>query len=391
MTDAAALRGFSEAVRLQLAGRLTEAEAAYRALLARAPDLPEAHTNLGSVLKSLGRHEDARAAHAQAVALNPSFAQGWFNLGVAEAWARRWSEAEAAFRKAIALQPDHHMAGLQLAYLLLLSGRFAEGWPQYESRREIPGRVDRLGLPEWRGEPLAGKSLAIWPEQGFGDQLQFARYAPRLREMGAQVRLICAPPLARLFGTLGVAVQPLERRTRFEQPDFWIPAGSLPMRFGEDFAGLDGRPYLSVPAEARERWRGENPAGGVGFVWRGAPKHPNDAARSLPSPDVLEPLRAAGMELIDLQTPCGDFADTAARLERLELVVSVDTSMVHLAGALGKPCWVMLAYHGQDWRWFEDRSDSPWYGSLRLFRQPAPGDWPAVVAELAQAWRDRGR
>lgn len=379
--------GFETAVRLQVAGRLDEAEAAWRVLLSRAPTVTEAHTNLGSVLMSLGRTDEAVEAHSQAVRLNPQFAQGWFNLGVAQAWLRRWPAAEAAFRQTLALDTQHHHARLQLAYLLLMAGRFDEGWAAYEARRGIPGRVDQLGLPEWRGEALAGRSLVIWPEQGFGDQIQFARYAPQLAAMGASVRLVCQPPLLRLFETLGVPVQALEVKTSFEQPDFWIPAGSIPWRLGEDFGRLDGRAYLRVPDAARAQWAGRRANGGVGYVWRGNPRHPNDRARSLPSPELLAPLRAAGMRLIDLQEPQGDFADTAARIEGLDLVVTVDTSMAHLAGALGKPCWVMLSHEGQDWRWFEDRPDSPWYGSLRLFRQPAPGDWAAVVAEMAAAWR----
>ncbi|MFC3077600.1 tetratricopeptide repeat protein [Phenylobacterium terrae] len=379
--------GFEAAVRLQVAGRLDEAEAAWRSLLARAPEIAEAHTNLGGVLKSLGRVAEAAEAHRQAVRLNPRFAQAWFNLGVVEAWRRRWAEAEAAFRRTLAIEPQHSYARLQLAYVLLLTGRFQAGWAAYEARREIPGRVDRLDLPEWRGEPLAGKSLAVWPEQGFGDQIQFARYAPRLKAMGARVRLICQRPLLRLFQTLGVEAQAREATTSFERPDYWIPIGSLPGRLGEDFASIDGAPYLLVPDQARAAWVGRAPGGGVGVVWRGNPDHPNDRARSLPSPEVLAPLREAGMALIDLQDPRGDFADTAAILEGLDLVITVDTSMAHLAGALGKPCWVMLAYEGQDWRWFEGRDDSPWYRSVRLFRQPAAGDWASVVAAMAQAWR----
>jgi hypothetical protein len=381
--------GFQEAVRLQVAGRLAEAEAAWRRVLTLAPDAAEAHTNLGTVLKSLDRVDEAAAAHREAVRRNPGFAQGWFNLGVVEAWRRRWSEAEAAFRRTLALEPQHHMAELQLAYVLLLTGRFDEGWAAYEARREIPGRVDRLGLPEWKGELLAGKSIVIWPEQGFGDQIQFARYAPKLAVLGASVRLVCQPPLARLFETLGVAVQALEPKTSFEQPDYWIPIGSLPGRLGEDFATIDGRPYLTVPEATRARWAGSASNGSVGFVWRGNPQHPNDKARSLPSPEMLAPLREAGMQLVDLTEPQGDFADTAARLDGVELVITVDTSTAHLAGALGKPCWVMLSHAGQDWRWFEGRNDSPWYGSVRLFRQPAPGDWASVVAEMARAWAGR--
>src|SRR5690606_27774130 len=145
------------------------------------------------------------------------------------------AEAESAFSRTLALEPQHHLARLQLAYLLLLTGRFAKGWAAYEARREIPERVDRLGLPEWTGEPLAGRSLVIWPEQGFGDQIQFARYAPRLEAMGASVRLVCQPPLVRLFETLGVTVQGLEPKISFEQPDYWVPIGSIAGRLGEDF------------------------------------------------------------------------------------------------------------------------------------------------------------
>lgn len=281
--------------------------------------------------------------------------------------------AEAAFRAALALRPDNAPVQYNLALLLLSLGRYPEGWSLYESRFAMwPSEISRSGIPQWRGEPLNGKSLLIWPEQGLGDEIQMARFAPRLREMGAIVVLVCTPALARLFQSLGVTVAPLVDGLNLPRTHYQTPVFSTPNQLGLELQGLSGAPYLRAAADPHR--------GGVGFVWKGSPDHPNDANRSLPSPALLDPLRGHA-ELIDLQVPQGDFLDTARRVQALDLVITVDTSMAHLCGALGVPCWVMLSQPA-DWRWLRQGDRTPWYDSLRLYRQPAPGDWTSVVEAM---------
>lgn len=381
---------FREGAAHQQALRFDAAEASYRAILAAAPDSPEAWTNLGSVLQSLRRFDEAEAAHDRALALRPAFASALYNRGNLLSWMQRWNEAEAAYRQALAVDPGHPRARLNLGYVLLGEGRFLEGLSWYEARKDVPGMgAERLAMPEWTGQPLDGRSLLIWPEQGLGDQIQFARYAPVLRDLGADVTLVCLPPLAALFEGLGVKIVALSDQTAVPRPDYWTLPLSIPLRLQAGLDAIPPAPYLHAPDDRRRKWAGLAPSGGVGFVWRGNPAHKNDRNRSLPSPGLLAPLKAAGAALVDLQTPRGDFADTAAILEGLDLVVTVDTATAHLAGALGKPCWVMLPYEGLDWRWMHDRSDTPWYPSMRLFRQPRAGDWASVVAEMVEAWRAR--
>ena len=303
--------------------------------------------------------------------------------GNAARYAGDFAEAEAAYRAALAVRPDNAPVLAALGLLRLAEGRYAEGWALYDERRKFqPLLADRAGIAEWRGEDLTGKSLMIWPEQGLGDEIQMARYAPMLKARGATVVLACSPSLAGLFGSLGVQVAPLADGARLPTTDFYCANFSLPGRLGTTLETIPAAPYLSAPAEPK--------AGGVGFVWRGNPEHPNDAGRSLPSPEVLAPL-AQRVALSDLQTPRGDFLDTAARVQALDLVITVDTAMAHLCGALGVPCWVMLAAHRTDWRWLAGRTDSPWYPSLRLFRQASPGDWAGVVRQMLAALAPIGR
>jgi hypothetical protein len=302
--------------------------------------------------------------------------------GNAARYAGDFAAAEQVYRAALAIHPDNAPVKAALGLLLLTQGRYAEGWPFYDERRRFqPLPVDASGIPEWRGEDLAGRSLMIWPEQGLGDEIQMARYAPVLKALGAQVVLVCSPSLATLFASLGVMVAPLVDKAQLPLTDFHVRNFSLPARLGTTLETIPSAPYLYAPAAPG--------TGGIGFVWRGNPEHPNDAGRSLPSPEVLAPL-ARRVRLVDLQTPQGDFLDTAVRIQALDLVVTVDTAMAHLCGALGVPCWVMLPAERCDWRWMTGRADSPWYPSLRLFRQAAPGDWTGVVERMASALAPAG-
>lgn len=281
--------------------------------------------------------------------------------------------AEAAFRAALELRPDNHPVRYNLGLLKLSLGKYAEGWPFYEARHDMwPSEIVKSGIPRWKGEPLAGKSILVWPEQGLGDEIQMARFAPRLRELGAIVVVVCSPPLHRIFQSLGLPAAPLADGLQLPRTHYHVPIFSLPLELGVTLENLSGAPYLHAPADPRR--------GGVGFVWKGSPDHPNDANRSLPTPALLDPLREH-VDLVDLQIPQGDFLDTARRVQALDLVVTVDTSMAHLCGALGVPCWVMLS-QPSDWRWLRGSGRTPWYDSLRLYRQPSPGDWRSVVEAM---------
>lgn len=270
---------------------------------------------------------------------------------------------------------------------LLAEGEYSTGWPLFEARFEI-GRAGltkpALPYPEWAGEAVAGKQFVIWPEQGFGDQIQFARFALVLRDLGASVTLICYPALHRLLSQLeGVEVLAAAGAVTFPDPDYWAMAGSLPRWLTPSPEDIPAAPYL----RALTQFTPARPVKRIGLVTRGSPAHANDANRSLGAAAArrLADVLGATMSLDPAVTGAADFADTAAIIAGLDLVVTVDTSVAHLAGAMGKPCWVLLPAIGTDWRWMRTRSDSPWYPSIRLFRQPSPGRWDPVIEDVQKA------
>ncbi|SMF97047.1 Tfp pilus assembly protein PilF [Methylomagnum ishizawai] len=401
-----------------------EAEASYRQALALRPDYVAALGNLGGMLNGLKRRDEAEPYLRQAMALNPNIPEVHYNLGVLCYGARRYDEAEACYRRALELRPGYVGAEWNLSALLLLLGRFEEGWRRYEIRYHADrhggkAAVPDLPCPPWRGQALAGKSLVVWPEQGFGDAIQFCRYLRPLKRLGAaRITLVCKPPLLSLLRTLedADAVVSLAEAAQLPPHDYWMLALSAPLYCGTIAVELIPAelPYLSAPPGRCDHWASKLRAltgKRVGLVWKGSATNGNDAHRSLPGLDLLAPLwRVPGVSFVSLQKgqaedeaaapPRGqpllalggevrDFADSAAVLVQLDLLISVDTATAHLAGALGVPCWVMLPAEGLDWRWLLERSDSPWYpGALRLFRQAVPGDWGPVIAAVAAALRD---
>lgn len=278
----------------------------------------------------------------------------------------RHDEAEAAYRDWLALEPGNPAPAYGLSHLLLARGAYAEGWAMYEARTEVPEtgvKKPGLSFPEWRGEPIG--SLLIWPEQGFGDQIMFARWVPELVSQGVNVTLLTPPPLVRLFGLLGAAVLPAEGSVSIPRHDAWCLIGSLPRLLGT----MPSAPYLKGSIGGR----------GVGVMPVGNPRQVNDANRSMP-PGPADELRRLGCDLAPEVTGARDFEDTAEIIRGLATVLTVDTSVAHLAGAMGKPTYVLLA-HDACWRWGAgDRSAL--YPSARLIRQPRPGDWEAVLRAL---------
>jgi len=388
-------------------GRLKEAVARYEQLLARAPDHPEAHNNLGVALVDLSRLEEAITHYQQALVLQPDRAETHNNLGIALERHGRYTEALACYGRALMLKPDYAAAHFNRSHVLLLNGEFDEGWQEYEWRFAV-ARYDRnLDRPLWSGEPLAGRSILIHAEQGLGDTLQFIRYVPAVAERGGRVVLEVPKSLARLARTVAGTSQVIGASDLLPAFDCHCPLLSLPRVFKTNLATIpDAVPYLSVPAEASAAWAeriAAAPGLRVGVVWSGSmvgviDRRPIDLRLLQPLwevPDVnwfslqvgdrsRDLSLLDGVKIADLSPWLADFAETAAAIRHLDLVITIDTSVAHLAGALGRLTWVLLPFNS-DWRWLRKREDSPWYPTARLFRQRKAGDWSNVTREVAAA------
>jgi len=277
-----------------------------------------------------------------------------------------YAEAEAVLRAGLTVHPGHSILSYALGILLLARGAEDEGWWLYEHRRVMPSgpRTPQFSFPEWRGEPVA--TLLVLPEQGLGDQIMFARFIPPLVARGIRVTLLAPPLLVPLFAGLGAEVRPVDGAVAVTPCDAWCFIGSLPRWI--------------VPRPSAPYLPGGGPGAGIGLMLRGNPNYAGDRVRSLPEATAQDLLRL-GRSLHPDHTGARDFQATAEIIAGLALVVAVDTAVAHLAGAMGKPTWVLLP-HESDWRWGRTRRDSTLYPSARLFRQPAPGDWDSVVAEV---------
>lgn len=290
----------------------------------------------------------------------------------------RFAEARPLAERAHLAVPHDVYARTILGKLRLATGDYPGGWPLYEARLQSQaGYVTEIPpYPPWRGEDLNGKTIVVWREQGFGDMIQCLRFLPVLRDMGARVIAVTRPALARLYARLGfeVAAHGGEPGTFVDlptRPDVYTHPFSIPRWLGVTLPTLPAAPYLSAQPSL---------SGRVGVVWRGRPAHQYDRFRSLPPELGARLLSLPGaVDLEPAATGARDFLDTAAIVAGLDAVVSVDTSAAHLAGALGKPLFLLLPRFGLDWRWMEGRADSAWYSSAQLFRQPRPGDWSSVI------------
>ncbi|HEX4651261.1 MAG TPA: tetratricopeptide repeat-containing glycosyltransferase family protein [Granulicella sp.] len=392
---------------LQALGRMDEAATSYRQALTLNPNFAEAHNNLGNTQKALGDLEPAILSYERALVLHPGYVDAHSNLGLSLQLLGRFDEAAAQYERAIARNPEYAHARWNQALLQLLFGDFASGLRNYEWRWQSANKPRNLNRPQWHGEPLNGARILLDVEQGLGDTLQFLRYLPMVQAAGGSVvlgvpanlrRLVAELPGLAYLGGSGDPLPPF---------DWHCPLMSLPLAFGTTLETIPAQtPYLTVPADAQRKaaalpW----PTDGlrVGIAWAGSPTHLGDRFRSIPLP-LLEPLlhveganffslqlgpeaaqlAASQTPITDLAPAITDLADTAALMQQLDLVIAVDTAVVHLAGALNRPVWVMLPF-SPDWRWLLDREDSPWYPSMRLFRQPRFGDWPAVVDAVRAA------
>ena len=388
--------------------RYTEAEVVFAKAVKLAPQNVDAWNNYGNVLLELGRDADAIAAYDQALAARPGFAQALFNKGKALGNLERYIDAAAAYEAALAINPHYEEAKWHLSWVYLVLGDFARGWPLFEARWTIPalGNQRRYPqLPQWLGQvSITGKSLLLYAEQGLGDTLQFCRYVPMLQSLGAKVSLAVQAPLVPLLSAQWPDVSVAESFTDISGFNLATPMMSLPLALGTRLESIPAEvPYLR--ATIAEKMASDRPR--VGLVWSGSTGHKNDKNRSIPVATLaplfdlpvdwvcLQPdLRASDLRwltehpAVALERPMlTDFAETARIIAGLDWVVTVDTAVAHLAGALGKPVWILLPT-GADYRWLLDRNDSPWYPSARLFRQQARGDWAGIVTELKQEITD---
>lgn len=364
-----------------------------------------AHASLAVAYRTLHRPAEALAEIAAAAAAAPEVAEYRFNLGNVLQDLHDFDGAAAAYRAAIEQSPDMVAAHWNLGLALLRAGRYAEGWPEYEWRwRRFGTPLHYRSHPAWTGEDFAGRTLLLYTEQGFGDAIQFSRYLPWVAGRGGRIVLECPQALARLFAAGFPDIEVIVKGTAPPPFDLQAALPSLPGIARTTLRDVPSAvPYLAVPADGP---RLPAPEGGrtVGLVWASSQ---TDSPRNIPFAQLapllalpgvrfyslqIGPAAAAakGAALADLSPLIGDFADTAALLAQLDLVISVDTAVVHLAGALARPVWVVLP-HLADWRWLSRRADSPWYPTATLFRQAVPGCWDGMAAALLerlQAWRD---
>lgn len=397
------------------AGRADDALAGYARALALKPEYAEAWNNRANVLREGNRTEEALAHYERALALRPDYVDALLNRGLALSALNRHAEAAACYARVLALEPEHAEAHYCESLHRLLTGDFARGWQEYEWRWRVRDAeaAPRHAQALWLGrEDLAGRTILLHAEQGYGDTLQFCRYAALVAGLGARVLLQVQPPLTSLLSRLTGPVRVVAQGEALPPFEFHCPLMSLPLAFRTTLETIPAAvPYLSADPARVAAWRARlGPAAGprIGLAWSGRPTHRNDANRSIPLA-TLAPLLAAGADFVSLQKELRehdrqglaalpalrhygallqDYDDTAALIACLDLVITVDTSVAHLAGALGRPVWILLPSN-PDWRWLLEREDCPWYPTARLFRQARMGDWGEVLRRVGAALRDR--
>jgi Flp pilus assembly protein TadD len=376
----------------------------YRDALALSPRAPGIWTNLGNALTQLKHLKGAVACHRRAIEMaGGGDALLHHNLGTSLAAAGRHGEAVIAFSRALELKPDYHMAQWDRGRGYLYLGNYRQGWIDYEARK-ITGQLPARDLPgaAWRGEPYAGKRLALLVEQGFGDTLWVARYLPQVKALGGELIIECQREVMPLIAAMGVADKLVARGEKLPSADLHCYLCSLPGLFTPDLASIPPSPYLAASRERLAKFRPQlDRAGGrlkVGIVWSGSVTFKKNHERAQPLMRFFQAFALPGVQLyglqkgprekelaalprggpiIDLAADLSDFADTAAAIAQLDLVIMTDSAVAHLAGAMGKPVWLLLGDVAH-WLWLLERTDSPWYPSIRLFRPRAEGDWDYV-------------
>jgi len=403
-------------------GKLDDAAACLRKALALKPDFAEAFCSLGNVLRNQDRLDEALDCLNKALALKPDFPEAYDYMGNTLIGLGRSQEAEESYRRALALRPDSAELKLGYSLLKLLLGDYETGFLLYESRLDkdalpqatyspLQERMAQLGdAPRWQGESGDAKTLLVWTDQGLGDTLMMMRYLPMLKERGFEkVVVCCEETLVRVVQRIPGVDEVVSRSqsTPVGGSDCHCPITSLPFMFKTRVESIPNKiPYLHVPDELRRKWA-EKLAGlatpRVGLAWAGRKDHPKDALRSIrleklsllfgvagvnfvnlqQGPEASQ-ITETGLRILDWMDECGDLLETAALVDQLDLVISVDTAVMHLTGALGKPVWHLNRFE-TEWLWMLEREDSPWYPSMRIFRQQRPGSWDEVIARVASA------
>jgi hypothetical protein len=373
------------------------------------PREPRYHSNCGEIYRRMGKLDLAIAHLRQSLSLDPRYSMAHGNLGSALLDQGKIIPAINSFRAAIRLDPNNPEAHWNLSLALLLTGNFEEGWREYDWRWEASQKQAKRTYPQpqWDGSDLSGRTILLYSEQGLGDALQFIRYVPLVAARGGRVVVECRPELKRLLESMPGIVLTATGES-LPQFDVHLPILSLPRVFGTTLENIPAQvPYLSPAPDLVRRWQERAGFGrdrlNIGLAWAGNRSHVNDRNRSIPFDTFLPLLDVPGVAFYSLQKGDGaeaspgrqmnpsvvdltgdlvDFEDTAALVSHLDLLISVDTAVAHLAGALAKPVWTLLPYV-PDWRWMLERDDSPWYPTMRLFRQTTPGDWASVIRSVA--------
>jgi tetratricopeptide (TPR) repeat protein len=410
---------------LEAQGKHQEAIDCYRRALVLAPDYVDALVNLGATYRAQGELDQAVSCYRRALELKPEFPAAQNNLAIALIGLGRPEEATAHCLRALQLKPDSAELKFGFSMVKLLLGDYESGLALFESRLEkealsqaaygaLQTRMDEVrGLPRWQGEPGAGRTLLVWTDQGFGDAIMMMRYFPMLKEFGfGKVVVYCERALVRIIQSLqGVDEVVLRDQPLPARVDCHFPMTSLPFIFRTRIDTIPDRvPYLAVPVELRRKWADRlavvaSPR--VGFAWAGRKDNPKDSLRSiwlgkffplfeiagikffsLQKDEGEAEIRKTGFKLFDHMDECEDLLETSALIENLDLVISVDTVTAHLAGALGRPVWLLNRFE-TEWRWLLDREDSPWYPTMKIFRQSRGGSWDEVLAKVASALRAR--
>lgn len=394
---------------LKESGDLAGSERCFQRAIGLSPDLPDPHFALGVVLQLQGRVQESIKQYQSATALDPLFAKAHYNLADALSLCGLFQEAISSVRSAVLSDPGYADAHWLLGMLLLRQGEFPDGWREYEWRWKsgrFTSRIPELGRPLWDGSPLAGRTLLIHMEQGRGDMIQFVRYAPLAAATGGHVVVCAVPELVALLSTVEGVTLAVDRNGPLPDFDLHIPALSLPSLLGTTLDTIPNKiPYLFPDPAKVTKWRSILPPGTnlkVALTWAGQ-DYPTPG-RSVPFAECLPLFSVPGVDIYSLQLGKGseeletlpegyrgidytalisDFADTAALIAHLDLIISVDTAVAHLAGAMGKPVWILLPFVS-DWRWQLNRSDSPWYPTMKIFRQSTPSSWPEVINSVKQ-------
>ena len=395
---------------LQARGELELAVTSFRRALEVQPNYSEVYSNLGNALQEQGQLDQAMASYQRALQLRPQNAEAYNNLGNVYRTQGKPNDALACYQRAVALAPGFALARHNRGMAWLLLGDFAQGWPEYEWRwKARPQDLAEYPQPAWQGESLEGRTILLWTEQGIGDTFQFVRFAQPVKERGGRVVLRCGEKLAPILNNCpGIDIVDTKSHEPF---DLHAPLMSLPNLLKIDLAANPrAEPYLSADTGLVHRWRrelGESASFRIGIAWQGNPLQGADRDRSIPLAEFAPLASLPNVELISLQrgfgteqlatvsdqfkvctfdedfdTKSGAFMDSAAVIASLDLLVMSDSALCHLAGALGAPVWVALPY-APDWRWLLERRDTPWYPTMRLFRQPSRGDWASVFGQIA--------